>query len=59
MPGHNKFDYSYSGRTPSRLRGQCLLLPVTEESLLAVSTGDAAYVGALLHPSFQALLPNP
>ena len=62
VPGHNKFDYSYSldERRPDYVVSG-FLLPVAEEDMLALSTGDAAYVGQLyLHPSFQErCLPNP
>jgi hypothetical protein len=62
VPGHNKFDYSYSldERQPEYVVSG-FLLPVAEEDMLAVSTGDAAYVGQLyFHPSFQEhCLPNP
>jgi hypothetical protein len=62
VPGHNKFDYSYSldERQPDYVVS-VFLLPVSEEDMLAVSTGDAAYVGQLyFHPSFQErCLPNP
>jgi hypothetical protein len=62
LPGHNKFDYSYSldERQPDYVVSG-FLLPVTEEQMLVMSTGDAAYVGQLyFHPSFQEhCLPNP
>ena len=62
VPGHNKFDYSYSldERQPNYVVSG-FLLPVTEEDMLALSTGDAAYVGQLyFHPSFQEhCLPQP
>jgi hypothetical protein len=62
VPGHNKFDYSYSldERQPDYVVSG-FLLPVSEEDMLALSTGDAAYVGQLyFHPSFQEhCLPNP
>jgi hypothetical protein len=62
VPGHNKFDYSYSldERRPEYVVS-VFLLPVSEEDMLAVSTGDAAHVGQLyFHPSFQEhCLPNP
>ena len=62
VPGHNKFDYSYSldERRPDYVVS-VFVLPVTEEDMLAVSTGDAAHVGRLyFHPSFQEhCLPHP
>jgi hypothetical protein len=62
VPGHNKFDYSYSldERRPDYVVS-VFLLPVSEEDMLAASTGDAAHVGQLyFHPSFQEYcLPHP
>jgi hypothetical protein len=62
IPGHNKFDYSYSldERQPDYVVSS-FLLPVTEEDLREMSTGDFAYIGQLyFHPSFQEhCLPNP
>ncbi len=55
LPGHNKFDYSYSldERRPDYVVSS-FLLPVTEEDMLEMSTGDYAYIGQLyFHPSFQ------
>jgi DDE superfamily endonuclease len=62
IPGHNKFDYSYSldERQPDYVVSS-FLLPVTEEDMQEMSTSDFAYIGLLyFHPSFQEhCLPNP
>jgi hypothetical protein len=62
VPGHNKFDYSYSldERQPDYVVSS-FLLPVTEDDMQEMSTGDYAYIGQLyFHPSFQEhCLPNP
>jgi hypothetical protein len=62
IPGHNKFDYSYSldERQPDYVVSS-FLLPVTEDDVQEMSTSDFAYIGLLyFHPSFQEhCLPNP